>query len=85
MWARIQSASAAAPQGGLGFADFGFYRVGKDPATYARDFHDITPTDLASGLPSTNGAYPALPGWDYQTGWGVPRVGGLMCDLAGAC
>lgn len=85
MWARIQSASPAAGSGGLGFADFGFYRVGKDPTAYGRDFHDITPTDLASGLPSTNGVYPALPGWDYQTGWGVPRVGGLMCDLAGAC
>ena len=60
-------------------------RVGKDPAAYARDFHDITPTDLGTGLPSTNGAYPSLPGWDYQTGWGVPRVAGLMCDLAGRC
>jgi pseudomonalisin len=85
MWARIQSASPAAASGGLGFADFGFYRVGKDPAAYARDFHDITPTDLGTGLPSTNGAYPSLPGWDYQTGWGVPRVAGLMCDLAGRC
>jgi pseudomonalisin len=82
MWARIQSA-AAGP--GLGFADFGFYRVGKNPVTYARDFHDITPTDLRTGSPSTNGLYPSLPGWDYQTGWGVPRVAGLMCDLAGAC
>jgi pseudomonalisin len=83
MWARIQSASTTA--GGLGFADFGLYRVGKDPAAYARDFHDISSTDVATGVPSTNGAYPSLPGWDYQTGWGVPRVGGLICDLAGAC
>lgn len=83
MWARIQSASHGG--GGLGFADFGLYRVGKDPATNARDFHDISSTDVATGLPSTNGAYPSLPGWDYQTGWGVPRVAGLICDLAGAC
>lgn len=83
MWTRIQSASHTA--GGLGFADFDIYRVGKDPATYARDFHDISSTDLATGLPSTNGAYPSLPGWDYQTGWGAPRVGGLICDLAKAC
>jgi pseudomonalisin len=82
MWARIQSASSG---GGLGFADFGLYRVGKDPATYARDFHDISSTDVGTGVPSTNGAYPSLPGWDYQTGWGVPRVAGLICDLAGAC
>ncbi|MCD2197423.1 S53 family peptidase [Actinomycetospora endophytica] len=83
MWARIQSASSAG--GGLGFANFDLYRVGKDPATYARDFHDISSTDVRSGLPSTNGAYPSLPGWDYQTGWGVPRVAGLMCDVAKAC
>jgi pseudomonalisin len=84
MWARIQSA-APGSGGGLGFADFGLYRVGKDPASYARDFHDISSTDVGTGVPSTNGVYPSLPGWDYQTGWGVPRVAGLICDLAKAC
>jgi subtilase family serine protease len=83
MWARVQSASSR--PGGLGFADYPIYRVGKNPATNPRDFHDISSTDTRTALPSTNGLYPALPGWDYQTGWGTPRVAGLICDLTRHC
>ena len=24
-------------------------------------------------------------GWDYTTGWGAPKVAGLICDIAGKC
>ena len=81
MWARVQS--AAPNPTGNGFANESFYRVGKNAASYARDFFDVSSTDLATGLPATNGLYPTLPGWDYVTGWGTPRVSGLICDIDG--
>jgi pseudomonalisin len=83
MWARIQSASDN--DGGLGFANYAIYRIGTNPAAYHRDFFDVTSTDLRTGLPSTNGLYPTLPGWDYVTGFGTPRVAGLICDLDDRC
>jgi subtilase family serine protease len=67
MWARIQSA-AASPVGN-GFANPLLYRVGRDPAAAAVGFHDIT---------TGSNPYPAKPGWDYITGFGVPRVRGLV-------
>lgn len=73
MWARVQ---AAAPKGGLGFADPTIYAVGTGKlGSYARDFTDITV--------GTNGLYQAGPGWDYTTGWGVPDVTNLVKDLDG--
>ena len=72
MWARVMG---AAPGGrNLGFANEAIYRLAKDPARYANAFYDITQ--------GTNGN-PALPGWDYVTGWGVPRVSGLIKELLG--
>lgn len=79
MWTRIQGASNR-PRGN-GFANFALYRVGKDPASYARDFFDITSTDPATGLPSSNGVYFTTPGWDYVTGFGAPKVCGLIQDI----
>ena len=46
-----------------------------------RDWFDVTSTDPATGLPSTNGFYPTTPGWDYVTGFGTPKVNGLICDI----
>ncbi|WP_192909514.1 S53 family peptidase [Gandjariella thermophila] len=79
MWARVQGASRNA--GGNGFANYALYRVGKDAVSYPRDFFDVSSTDTATGLPAGNGLYPTLPGWDYVTGWGAPRVTGLICDI----
>jgi pseudomonalisin len=79
MWARIQGASSN-PQGN-GFANYALYRVGNDAASYARDFFDVSSTDLATGLPASNGLYATTPGWDYVTGFGTPRVSGLICDI----
>jgi subtilase family serine protease len=79
MWARIQGASPN-PQGN-GFANYALYRVGHDAASYARDFFDVSSTDLTTGLPASNGLYATTPGWDYVTGFGTPRVSGLICDI----
>lgn len=80
MWARVQS--AAGPTGN-GFANYPIYRVGKNAAQYARGFFDVNSLDPSTGLPASNGAYVTAPGWDYVTGWGVPKVAGLICDLTG--
>jgi hypothetical protein len=32
-------------------------------------------------LPASNGLYATTPGWDYVTGWGTPKVKGLICDI----
>lgn len=81
MWARVQSAQHRAK--GNGFANFAIYRVGKNAATYAQSFFDVSSTDTTTGLPASNGLYATLPGWDYVTGWGTPRVSGLICTIDG--
>jgi pseudomonalisin len=77
MWARVQSASPSAA--GNGFANYGLYSAGK--SAYAADYFDVDSADLATGLPATNGAYVTHSGWDYVTGWGTPKVSGLICTL----
>jgi pseudomonalisin len=74
MWTRVQGAKGGA---GNGFANYPLYAVGKNATTEARDYTDIT---LGS-----NGLYTAGTGWDYTTGWGTPKVAGLICDIAGKC
>jgi subtilase family serine protease len=74
MWTRVQGAKGGA---GNGFANYPLYAVGKNATTEARDYTDIT---LGS-----NGLYVAGTGWDYTTGWGAPKVAGLICDIAGKC
>ncbi|MDT7537205.1 MAG: hypothetical protein QOI82_790 [Actinomycetota bacterium] len=76
MWTRI---NAAAPlvngtAAGLGFANPHFYRLGKDATTHAATFYDVTV--------GSNGN-PALAGWDYTTGWGVPDVTKMAQALDG--
>ena len=72
MWARVQGAKGGA---GNGFADYQLYRVGKHPTSAARDYYDVST--------GANGYYAATTGWDYTTGWGTPKVSGLICDIAG--
>jgi pseudomonalisin len=69
MWARVQ----AAARGGTGFANPLIYAVGKNATQDAADFNDY-----AVG---TNGAYQAMPGWDYVSGWGTPNLTPLMKDV----
>jgi pseudomonalisin len=77
MWARVQSASSATK--GDGFANYALYRAGKK--ANARSYFDVNSQDLSTGAPASNGAYTTGPGWDYVTGWGTPRVSGLICYL----
>jgi pseudomonalisin len=69
MWARVNQ-SAISP--GYGFANETIYRLGKNATTAGRDFYDITV--------GANGLYAALPGWDYVTGFGTPRLTNLIAD-----
>ncbi|MHB8452946.1 MAG: S8/S53 family peptidase, partial [Mycobacteriales bacterium] len=72
-WTRLQ---AAAPPGGLGFANETFYRQGTGP-NYHRDFYDITTSENGVG----NGFYSPGPGWDYASGWGALDVAHLLSDV----
>ncbi|HWB66441.1 MAG TPA: S53 family peptidase [Mycobacteriales bacterium] len=73
MWTRVQAA-AHNQRKGAGSAAPVLYRIGDGPH-YARDFNDVTV--------GTNGAYLALPGWDYVTGFGSPKLANLMTDIDG--
>jgi hypothetical protein len=50
--------------------DRAIYAIAKDGARYGQAFHDITA--------GSNGLNPALTGYDYVTGFGVPRLAGLI-------
>ncbi|MCU1596120.1 MAG: peptidase [Frankiales bacterium] len=72
MWARV---SAAAPSGSAGFANRRIYPLVQDATAYAATFTDI--------ILGADGLYTALPGYDLPTGFGTPRVTGLVTALDG--
>lgn len=69
MWTRVQS--SAPDRAGYGFAGALLYRLGTS-ASYARDFYNITV--------GCNGTYCATPGWNYVSGFGTPKVAGIIAD-----
>ena len=71
MWTRIQAAMTNQATG-TGFAD---------PLIY--HWAETNPTDFTDIICCTNVPYPALPGWDYISGWGPPDLTKLMTDVAG--
>jgi hypothetical protein len=71
MWADVLS--TAPPGAAYGFANPSIYAIAKDPARYAAAFTDITA--------GTNGLNPALGGYDYVTGFGAPRLAGLISQV----
>jgi pseudomonalisin len=71
MWADILS--TAPPGATYGFANSAIYAIAKDPRRYAAAFHDITV--------GANGLNPAQTGYDYVTGFGVPRLAGLIAQV----
>jgi subtilase family serine protease len=74
MWARVQ---AAAPSGGLGFANPVFY-------AHEGDFYDIgNPTDTPASPPTSNGYFVSGTGWDNVTGLGVMDVTNLTQAVDG--
>jgi subtilase family serine protease len=71
MWADVLSTAPAGAT--FGFANQAIYAIAKDPARYAAAFHDITV--------GANGLNPAQGGYDYVTGFGVPRLAGLIAQV----
>jgi subtilase family serine protease len=71
MWARVVGSSPG--KRGYGFANPLIYAIGKDPTRYSQSFYDITT--------GTNGLNQAQSGWDYTTGFGVPKLGGLLRNV----
>jgi hypothetical protein len=74
MWADL-AGTAPAGTTGFGFANQAIYAIAKDPARYASAFHDLTV--------GANGLNVAGPGYDYVTGFGVPRLAGLIQQVTG--
>ena len=72
MWARV-AASAPAGSPGYGFADEALYKVAAKADLYAKSFYDVTQ--------GSNGLNPAVPGYDYVTGLGTPRLTGLISSI----
>jgi subtilase family serine protease len=72
MWADVVS-TAPNLTSGYGFANQAIYAIGRDPARYPQAFHDITV--------GANGLNTAGTGYDYVTGWGVPRLSGLIAQV----
>jgi hypothetical protein len=72
MWARVAAASAKP----LGPAAAAIYAM--QPDKRKADFYDVT-----DGEAGGNGLYLPGPGWDYNTGYGVPVLSKLIADLAG--
>ena len=77
MWTRI---NAAGPLGTDGVANLGYaspliYANNASATKYAATFFDVTT--------GANGLYAAGAGWDYPTGWGVPRVAALARSMSG--
>jgi hypothetical protein len=71
MWADVLS--TAPPGATYGFANPSIYAIAKDPARYGAAFTDITA--------GANGLNPALGGYDYVTGFGIPRLAGLISQV----
>ncbi|MEA2275729.1 MAG: pseudomonalisin [Solirubrobacteraceae bacterium] len=69
MWADVVG-TAPAGTTGFGFANEAIYAIAKDAARYPLAFFDVTL--------GANGLNPALPGYDYVTGFGAPRLAGLI-------
>ncbi|MEA2932962.1 MAG: pseudomonalisin [Actinomycetota bacterium] len=69
MWARVNQSAGGS---GYGFANETLYRLGKSATTRSRDYFDVT-----TGV---NGIYAALPGWDYVSGFGAPRLAAIIAD-----
>jgi subtilase family serine protease len=82
-WAGLVAIADQINGGGLGLINPALYRIGADPARYARDFFDIATGNTNQADPSVAG-YPATKGWDPVTGLGTPNAANLVPDLVRA-
>jgi subtilase family serine protease len=81
-WSGLVAIAAQIKGSGLGQINPALYGLARDPATYARDFFDVTVGDNQTD-PSIPG-FPATTGWDPDTGLGTPNAAQLLPDLAAA-
>jgi subtilase family serine protease len=81
-WAGLVAMADQINGGGLGLLNPGLYKIGADPARYAKDFFDVT-TGNNTFDPTVTG-YPATTGWDPVTGLGTPNAANLVPDLVAA-
>jgi subtilase family serine protease len=82
-WAGLVAIADQINGGGLGLINPALYKIGADPARYARDFFDVASGNTNDGDPSIPG-YPATAGWDPVTGLGTPNAANLVPDLVRA-
>ena len=81
-WAGLVAIADQLNGGGLGLINPALYRLGADPARYAKDFFDITRGNNTAV--ATIPGYPATTGWDPITGLGTPNAANLVPDLVAA-
>jgi subtilase family serine protease len=81
-WAALVAIADQLNGGGLGLINPALYKLAADPATYKKDFFDVTVGNNQAD-PSVPG-YPATPGWDPVTGLGTPNAASLVPDLVAA-
>jgi subtilase family serine protease len=68
----------------LGYLNNGLYRIGADPARYAKDFFDIDTGNNDQYQNPQDPNYAATTGWDPVTGLGTPNAANLVPDLIAA-
>jgi uncharacterized repeat protein (TIGR03803 family) len=77
--ALVNQEAAANGQPSVGFLNPALYALGQS-ANYTNCFHDITVGNNAT--PTSDGLFPAVPGYDLCTGWGSPNGSNLIYALA---
>lgn len=83
LWAGIMAVANQVAGHPLGFINPALYKLASTPATYARDFRDITVGNNTDSKANVAG-YPAVAGWDPVTGVGSPIADKLIPDLIAA-
>ena len=82
-WAGLVAIAGQLNGGSLGPINAALYKIGANPARYAKDFFDIATNNTNQGDPTVPG-YPATTGWDPVTGLGTPNAANLIPDLVAA-
>jgi subtilase family serine protease len=81
-WAGLVAIAAQIKGHGLGLINPALYRLASNPATYAKDFFDVTVGN--NHVDGDFGYFSASPGWDPNIGLGTPDAANLLPDLASA-
>lgn len=79
VWAGIVAIANQMAGRPLGFMNPALYKLAGS-STYTQDFHDITVGDNSNRSAGVKG-YPAVRGWDPDTGLGTPNAEKLLPDL----